>query len=234
MNGRGGPRPYTRPDVDAPIQLADPRLQARLLAAIDGEGKIPRALDELGPVRERRVLLLDAAAQGHLARTLRGLGARLTTRRSLRLDRLAPASFDLVVVCWRGFDGDGPEMAALQDALGVVAPGGRIVALQAYGRDDLSRLLADPDREARLVAWSHRLGPLLTGGWRLRTLHCWLSFGSLRGARAFLCAAFPATGPQVAAELRRPRLSFKVGLYHRTVGAVGPTAGQAAGPASAC
>ncbi|TAM78102.1 MAG: hypothetical protein EPN50_01680, partial [Chloroflexota bacterium] len=74
--------------MDAPIQLADPRLQARLLAAIDSEGKIPRALDELGPVRERRVLLLDAAAQGHLARALRNLGARLTTRRS----RTGPSS----------------------------------------------------------------------------------------------------------------------------------------------
>ncbi|MGH2467793.1 MAG: hypothetical protein ACRDGL_08705 [Candidatus Limnocylindrales bacterium] len=213
--------------MDAPIQLADPRLQARLSAVIDVEGKIPRALDELSSVRDRRVLLLDAAARGHLARALRDLGARLTTRRSMRLEGLTPASFDLLIVCWRGFDGDGPEMAALQGAAGVLAPGGRIVALQAYGRDDLTPLLADPGREARLVAWSHRLGPLLTSGWRVRTLHCWLSFGSLRGARGFLGAAFPATGPQVAAELRRPRLSFKVGLYHRSVGAAGPAAGQA-------
>ncbi len=49
----------------------------RMLAAFDIEGKIPRALEALGPVADRDVVLLDAGG-GHLARRLAALGARLT------------------------------------------------------------------------------------------------------------------------------------------------------------
>jgi len=49
----------------------------RILAAFDIEGKIPRALEALGPVADRDVVLLDAGG-GHLARRLAELGARLT------------------------------------------------------------------------------------------------------------------------------------------------------------
>jgi SAM-dependent methyltransferase len=49
----------------------------RILAAFDIEGKIPRALEALGPVADRDVVLLDAGG-GHLARRLAALGARLT------------------------------------------------------------------------------------------------------------------------------------------------------------
>jgi hypothetical protein len=44
-------------------------------------------------------------------------------------------------------------------------------------------------------------------------------FGSLVDARAFLEAAFGAIGREVAAAMSRPRLSYNVAVYHRTVGA---------------
>jgi hypothetical protein len=199
------------------VLLPDRRLQARLMAAIDVEGKIPRALDDLGPIRGQRVLLLEAAPQGRLARRLRQLGGRVTTRRTFRLDPAPGGLFDVVVVPYAGFVGSGPATAErLEKAEALLAPGGRILAIQGYGRDDVSRLLADPEREAGLVAWSHRSGPLLTSGWRVRTLHCWWTFGSLHGATEFLARAFPSHGPAVAQGLRRPRLSFKVAVYHRS------------------
>ena len=51
---------------------------------LDIEGKIPRALDALGPMAGSDVLLVDAA-EGARARQLTGLGARLTL-----LERDAP------------------------------------------------------------------------------------------------------------------------------------------------
>jgi hypothetical protein len=194
--------------VDAPLRLPDPRLQARLAAAIDAEGKIGRALEALGPVRGGRVLLVEASPGGRQARSQRALGARLTTHRSLRLDDLPAASFDLVVICWRDLDD-----ADLAPAAARLAPGGRLILVQAYGRDDVAPLAAPAGRPVE--GWNERAAPRPGPGWRIRTLHCWWTFGSLRGARSFLGAAFPEVGPAAAATLRRPRLSFKVGIHHR-------------------
>ena len=216
--------------MDAPIQLSDPDLQARLSRAIDREGKVARAVIELTPVAGRRILLVGGSPRGRLARALREAGALVTTRHSVsvrpaeerrRPGRRATPRFEILVASYCGFDDEsGPGLAeALMTVAGAeLVPEGRIVAVQAYGRDDVSRLLADPEREARQVAWNHRHGPLLTSGWRVRTLHCWWTFGSLSGARRFLVRAFPTSGPTLAAELRRPRLSYKVGVFQRSVG----------------
>ena len=61
--------------ADLPIGLAD-QLGERLSHVLDVEGKIPRALDALGPVAGRDVILLDGA-DGIRARQLRELGARV-------------------------------------------------------------------------------------------------------------------------------------------------------------
>ena len=81
-----------------------------------------------------------------------------------------------------------------------------------YGRDDVSRLRGDL---LEYGLWTRRDGPFLRGGFRIRVLHCWWTFASLDEAREFLVGAFGAVGEAVAAELRRPRLSYNVALYHR-------------------
>ena len=205
--------------MDAPFQLSDARLQARLLAHVDVEEKIPRALDDLGAVAGRRVLLLDDAADGLRARQLEVLGARLTVSPlgAAALAGLEPGSFEAVVCAWAGFSQDGPGLAAdLLSAERLLAPGGRLLAIQDYGRDDVAGLWADAAREARLEAWSRRDGPLLGDGFRVRVLHCWWTFADLAEAAAILGAAFPLTGAGVVASLRRPRLSYKLAVYHRS------------------
>ena len=87
-----------------------------------------------------------------------------------------------------------------------------LVVIHDYGRDDVSRLRGDL---LEYGLWTRRDGPFLRGGFRIRVLHCWWTFGSLEEARDFLVGAFGAAGDAVAADLRRPRLSYNVALYHR-------------------
>jgi hypothetical protein len=53
-------------------------------------------------------------------------------------------------------------------------------------------------------------------------LHCWWTFESLDDARAFLGEAFGEAGSSLAAELKRPRLSYNVAIYHRSRGGIEP------------
>ncbi|HYL41652.1 MAG TPA: hypothetical protein VET90_10105 [Candidatus Binatus sp.] len=195
-----------------PITLP-PDLAARLRAAFDREAKVAKALEALGPVVGRDVVVVDGEGSP-VAQALQGLGARVTEApltEPFRLDR-AEASADAVVGLWSAFR--GPSDAERAEVDRVLRPGGRQLVVHDYGRDDVSRLL-DPDRP-EYGAWSQRNGPFLRGGFRIRVLHCWWSFDSLDDAKEFLGAAFDGRGAAVADTLRRPRLAYNVAVYHRS------------------
>ena len=205
--------------ADLPFQLPAP-LAERLAAVADIEGKIPRALENLGPLAGRDVLLLDVP-DGVLLRRLREAGiqpgqAPLAT--PLRIDR-PDASQDAVVTLWTGFRGVDP--ADLAEADRVLRPGGRLLVVHDYGRDDVSALRAADAPE--YGTWSRREGPYLKGGgFRLRVLHCFWTFESLEAARAFLVDAFGVPGETLAERMKRPRVSWNVAVYHRWRGGVDP------------
>lgn len=212
--------------VDLPSELAQ-----RLRRAFDPEAKIVRALEALGPVAGRDVLVVDAAG-GPVAAGLADLGARLVdapASRPLRLDRPA-ASADAVIGLWSTFR--GPAEDELIEVDRVLRPGGRHLVVHDYGRDDVSRLF-EQDRP-EYGAWSQRGGPFLRGGFRVRVLHSSWSFDSIEDAAAFLRAAFGDRGASLAEALRRPRLTYNVAVYHRSrpgpegsAAAAGPASGQA-------
>jgi hypothetical protein len=192
--------------IDLPTELAD-----QLALILDAEGKIPRALDALGPLAARDVVLLG---EGTLrAHQLEDLGARVSSV-PWPLDGVkAPPekSADAVVGLWSAFRGLDP--AEILAAERLLRPGGRLLVVHDYGRDDVSRLRGDqPD----YGSWSRRDGPFLSGGFRIRVVHCWWTFPSIDAAHDFLGRAFGQAGTQLAAELRRPRLSYNVAVYHRT------------------
>ncbi len=219
--------------ADLPFELpAD--LSARLLCALDVEGKIPRGLDALGPLAGRDVVLIDGDG-GVRARQLAALGAHLTVLE--RPERVVPLqgalaglgdqagvregsatriplpdeSADAVVACWSAFR--GPAADELAEADRVLRPAGRLLVLHDYGRDDVQRLL--PEAYTLPMAWSRRDGPFLAGGFRIRVIHCWWTFESVEAASGLLARAFGERGAALAAELRRPRLSYNVAVYHR-------------------
>jgi hypothetical protein len=203
--------------ADLPFRLTDPALHARLAAAVDREEKIPRALEALGPVAGQRVVLVEA---GPLRTAqLEVLGARVSPVPTLSMEGLPRGLADVVVSMWAGFrGGSGDTEDQVRDVERVVRPGGRLLVVHDYGRDDVSRLRADDERERENVARSRRDGWFLLHDFKVRVLHCWWTFASLEEAHDVLVGAFGPPATAVAASLRRPRLEYKVAVYHRTLG----------------
>ena len=199
--------------ADLPFELGA-GLDEQLARILDVEGKIPRAIEALGPVEGRDVVVVDGSA-GIRARQLESLGARVTV-----VDSNGPTSFaapaasaDVVVGLWSAFRDAGSDEIA--KAAGLLRPGGRLLIVHDYGRDDVAELRG-PGRDDG--AWTYREDPYLGSGFKIRVVHCWWTFTSVDEARTFLEAAFGAMGRAVADRLTRPRLSYNVAVYHRTLG----------------
>ena len=198
---------------DLPFQLP-PEAARELASVLDVEGKILRGIEALGPVAGREVLLVDAATST-LAVGLAELGARVQHEELTAPFRpsVAEESVDVVVGLWSLFRGvTATDLAAVDR---ILRPGGRLLVVHDYGRDDVSRL--QPDRE-EFGAWGRRNGPFLGAGFRVRVLHCFWTFASQGATTTFLESAFGDAGAAVAATLKRPRLSYNVAIYHRTRG----------------
>jgi hypothetical protein len=212
--------------------MADPRLRDRLDAAIDREAKIPRALESLGPVAGRQVLLVDAL-DGLRAGQLAAMGAVVSTVGSEGLAALPDASADVIITYFTAIrPGEEPAAEQIAHVMRVLDPAGRLLVVHDYGRDDVASLLGSREREEQLMGWSHRNGPFLVNGFKVKVLHCWWSWDTLEEAVGLLRDAFGAAGAALGESMRRPRLSYKVAVYHRdheSVPVVPGPAGAAAG-----
>jgi len=200
--------------ADLPLALDAP-LAERLQGALDVDGKLLRALDALGPVADRDVVLLDGSDGDLRSAQLRALGARVhPAPRTADGGWDAPAAAaDCVIGLWSALRGAVPD--EVDRAAALCRPGGRLLAAHDYGRDDVARLLGEPTEP---LAWSRRDGPFLGAGFRIRVVHCFWTFDDLEATRSFLEDAFGSTGQEVGATLQRPRLSYNVAVYHRTIG----------------
>jgi hypothetical protein len=203
--------------ADLSIGLQDPALRTRLLRAMDTEARIPAALQALGPITDR-----DVAVVGQqdfpLAERLLGLGGWIriipdSSPESLR--SIPEGRTDVLIAGWTGFRPGSPDWdGQLAQARRLLRPDGRLLVLHDYGRDEVTGLLGDEARASELVAWSRPRGLLLGRGFRIRVLHCWWRWDTLEEATALLTTAFGDAGASVAGGMRRPRLAWKVAVYH--------------------
>jgi len=196
---------------DLPVTLPS-ELEQSLVRALDRAGKLIAALDALGPIADRDVLVVDASG-GPIIDGLVAAGARLTPTPATTPFQLPArdASADVVLGLWSAFR--GVDRAEIAEVDRVLRPGGRHLAVHEYGRDDVSRLHGD---RPEYGAWSQRTGPFLSGGFKVRVVHCFWDFDSMEETAHFLAAAFDAAGAAVAETLKRPRLSWNVAIYHRS------------------
>jgi hypothetical protein len=234
--------------ADFPFVIPE-AMRAELAASIDAEEKLPRALDRLGGLAGRDVVLLDAD-RGFRGRQLAAMGARVialaassgvgTARRgveggSAKIDvrpgtatasGLPDGSADAVVSFWSAFrpaasGASARADAELAEADRILRPDGRLLVVHDYGRDDLSTLLP-PERSAELVAWSRRDGWFLANRFRIHVVHAFITFPDVDRLRESIGAVFGAAARGLVADVRRPRLSWKVVVYERLRGGVAP------------
>lgn len=204
--------------------MGDPQLLEPFVRAVDREARLPAALEALGPVTGRDVAVLDAS-DGLGARRLLALGAWVRTAPHGSLDALPDASADVLVAWRRGFRPDAEDWRDdLAQAGRVLRGGGRLLVVKDYGRDDVTSLLGDDARARRLITFSHPKGPFLGAGFRVRVLHCWWRWETLEEATQALSGSFGEEGRAVAGGLRRPRLAYKVAVYHADVSTLSATA----------
>jgi len=208
------------PDLSAALPTTE--LEEAFLRVVDVEGKLIAALEDLGPVAGRDVVLLDAG-RGYLDRQLTATGARVTAvafpdehaaaALEALLAGLPAGEADVVVVPWSELA--TPDSALVGAAERLLRPGGRLMLVHDYGRDDVWSLW--PARRDRLVLWSQRRGPFLGSGFRVRVIHCWWTFESIEQARELLLAGFGEAGVELADRMKRPRLEYQVAIYHRSI-----------------
>ena len=127
-----------------------------------------------------------------------------------------------MVGLWAAFRGfEAVELAAARSRPATGRPAARRLD---YGRDDVSRLRGDLSEYGLL---SRRDGPFLRGGFRVRVVHCFWTFETMEETTTFLDEAFGAVGLDVAAGLKRPRLSYNVAAVRTgPIGAPGMSAAR--------
>ncbi|MGI8659030.1 MAG: class I SAM-dependent methyltransferase [Candidatus Limnocylindria bacterium] len=217
---------------------SDAALHARLGAAIDPDRKVLGALERITPLGGKRIADVGTGI-GHFPMLL----ARRTGRTygveadpSLRAEaqrRAAEAHQPNVrivegtaislplrdgavdVVLTSLIDPDARFIPAIAEAERVLRPGGRLIVIGHYGRDDVSALL-EPEVVAHTAAATrHRTGWWVRNGFKIKVVHARLDLSDLTTAHALLPLLYGDRGRAYLMGAHGTSLSLKLGLYHR-------------------
>ncbi|MDP9270108.1 MAG: methyltransferase domain-containing protein [Chloroflexota bacterium] len=216
----------------------DPELHARLGEVIDPDRKVLTALERILPLSGKRIADIGTGI-GHYPmllarRTGRTYGiesdpALLETARrrataahqpNIRIIEGVPTSLPLRdaavdIVLSGGIDPDDASLPAIAEAMRVLRPGGRLIVIGYYGRDDVQALLEPEVVAHALEATQRRTGWWLRNGFKIKVVHAKLDLRDEETAQELLLRLYGDRGRAFLMGPHRTSLELKLGLFHR-------------------
>jgi len=217
---------------------ADSDLQERLGAAIDPERRVLAALERIMPLSGKRIADVGTGI-GHYPmllarRTGRTYGiesdpALLAEARrraaeahqpNIRIVEGSPtalplrdAAVDLVLTS--RVEPDDASLPLVDEAMRVLRPGGRLVVIGYYGRDDVGALLEPEVASHARAATHHRGGWWLRNGFKIKVVHARLDLGDADTAHELLPRLYGDRGRAFLMGPHPSSLRLNLGLFHR-------------------
>jgi SAM-dependent methyltransferase len=228
------------PSILPPWTDADPVLHARLGDAIDPDRKVLEGLERIVPLSGKRIADIGTGI-GHYPmilarRTGRTYGiesdpellaearrrAAGSHQPNIRIVEGEPTKLPLrngavdIVLTGNILPEDG-SLPAIEEAQRVLRPGGRLIVVGYYGRDDVAALL-EPEVVAQAIdATQRRTGWWLRNGFKIKVVHARVDLAEPELAHALLPRLFGDRGRAYLMGPHRPFLRLNLGLYHRAV-----------------
>jgi SAM-dependent methyltransferase len=216
----------------------DAALHQRLGAAIDPDRKVLDAIERITPVSGRRIADIGTGI-GHYPmllarRTGRTYGIESDPDLLKEARRRASASHQpniriveggatalplrdgaVDIVLTGAIDPDDGSLPMIAEALRVIRPGGKLIAIGYYGRDDVSALL-EPEVVAYVrEATQRRTGWWLRNGFKVKVVHARLDLGDPATAHELLPRLYGDRGRAYLMGPHPSSLRLNVGLFHR-------------------
>ena len=119
------------------------------------------------------------------------------------------------IVLTSTIDPDDAALPAIEEAMRVIRPGGRLVVIGYYGRDDMSALL-EPEVVAHArEATQRRSGWWLRHDFKIKVVHARLDLGDPVTAHELLTRLYGDRGRAFLMGPHRSSLRLNLGLFHR-------------------
>jgi len=119
------------------------------------------------------------------------------------------------IVLTGAIDPDDGSLATVTEAMRVIRPGGRLIVIGYYGRDDVSALL-EPEVVAHVRdATQRRTGWWLRNGFKIKVVHARLELGDPVTAHELLPRLYGDRGRAYLMGPHPSSLRLNIGLYHR-------------------
>ncbi|HEX6128139.1 MAG TPA: class I SAM-dependent methyltransferase [Candidatus Limnocylindria bacterium] len=216
----------------------DAGLYARLGEMVDPDRKVLAALERIVPLSGKRIADVGTGI-GHYPmllarRTARTYGIeaddelRTEARRrateahqpNIRIvagepERLPLRDGAVDIVLSGTIEPDDAALPAVDEALRVLRPGGRLVVLGYYGRDDLASLLEPEVVAHALEATRRRTGWWLRHGFKIKVVHSRIDLSDEEAAMELLPRLYGDRGLAFLMGPHATSLELKIGLYHR-------------------
>lgn len=221
-----------------PWTYPDEELHARLGEVIDPERRVLAALERITPLSGKRIADVGTGI-GHYPmllarRTGRTYGIeadealRAAARRrasdahqpNIRIvagepERLPLRDGAVDIVLSGTIEPEDSSLPAIAEALRVLRPGGRLIVLGYYGRDDLASLLEPEVVAHALEATRRRTGWWLRNGFKIKVVHARIDLSDEATALELLPRLYGDRGRAFLMGPRPRSLQLKIGLYHR-------------------